>query len=312
MKKASSVKSRWLVSAALCAVTAALYFLRDGGTTDQSSEASVPLMPLRVVRSSGSVEIGSSALRQILDSATAPSLRIDLVMNCEENLSDQELDTLLAEISTPMAVGGDLAWHSQYFHEICRQLQRHDRIRERFVRVLVGVAQDAGRGRIERDYAIQHMRQVWHRVVDDEALRHSIMLSFRSLANAGPEVAGPAILSLHFLGSDPEKPWKSSSVVFGDVEILPLVAGILQGEPGKSDTGTFMAAMRVAGDRNLPETAKRIEEIAADVSAATVVRMAAISIVGSSSSNPASFLQSIDRTDPRIDQAVRLTLDKLN
>jgi hypothetical protein len=89
-----------------------------------------------------------------------------------------------------------------------------------------------------------------------------------------------------------------------------LVAGILRQNPTTIETGTLMAAMRVAGDRKLPDPERRMEAIAGDISLASVVRMAAVAIIAKSAESPETFLLSIDRRDPRVDQAVRLSLRK--
>lgn len=302
---------RWLLGATILAVAATAVSLRWSGSTERATgpEPAAALEPLDVppLRETSSLR---PAIRQLLDPSTPPRQRIDLVMDCDPDLTGNELEAFLAEVATPMNAGEDVGWHSQYLHEICRQLQSHDPVRPRFARVLAGVALDGDRPRVERDYAIQHLRQVWQRAADDPGLRGSVLQSFRSLAGAGPEVAGAALLSLHLVGCDPERPWNLTQAAFPDSEIEPLVESILQGDPATTDPGTLMAALRVSGDRKLQTSAARVREIAATVSAPAVVRMAAVSVIARADGDPAAVLQSIDRSDPRVDQAVRLALNK--
>ena len=302
---------RWLLGATILAVAATAVSLRWFGSTKRAagSEPAAALEPLDVppLRETSSLR---PAIRQILYPSTPPRQRIDLVMDCDPDLTGKELEAFLAEVATPMNAGEDVGWHSQYLHEICRQLQSHDPVRPRFARVLAGVALAGDRPRVERDYAIQHLRQVWHRAADDPDLRRSILESFRSLAEAGPEVAGAGMLSLHFVGCDPKKPWNSTSAALANSEIEPLIASVLKSDPITTDAGVLMAALRVAGDRRFAESATRVEEIAADISAPAVVRMAAVSVIARSGGDSAAVLQAIDRTDPRVDQAVRFVLNK--
>jgi hypothetical protein len=302
-----------LAFAAVCAVAAVALFFHENHKPKRQEIPRAVLEPLRVERRTGNQDMAllRPALRRMVDAATTPRERIDIAMSLDADLAELEIETLLGEVSAPSPDGGGLGvWHSQYFHEICGQLHRYDAIRGRFARVLAGVARDTERPRVERDYAIQHLRRVWYLAKNDPELRRSVLGSFHILANGDQVVAGPAILSLHFLGSDHDRPWHPSTAAVSNDAIEPLVAGILRQNPTTIETGTLMAAMRVAGDRKLPDPERRMEAIAGDISLASVVRMAAVAIIAKSAESPETFLLSIDRRDPRVDQAVRLSLRK--
>jgi len=250
------------------------------------------------------------ALQQMLDPATPPRMRIDLAMKCDRDLTGRELEALLGEVSSLPSAAAGLGWHPQFLHEICRQLHHHPGIRRRFAGVLAGVAGDSQRVRVERDYAIQHLRQVWHHSDDDTVLRVQVFHLFKALAGGSAEVSGPAILSLHFLGSAPQLPWQASHASVSNDEVEPIVTGILRRDFSQADSGSIMAALRIAGDRKLTGSYERIREIAADPSGTTVVRMAAISIVASTGGDSRAFLESIPPAKSPVDEAIRLALSQ--
>lgn len=308
-------KGRLVLAAILLGVALAIgiHFM---ARTPRKHHASPPvsvaaLEPLHVAHSTPQTSATlRPAVLKLLDPATTARTRIDLAMACDRDLNNDELMALLAEISTPPAAAVDAGWHSQYLHEICVQLHHHSSIRSKFARVLVGISADTSRSQVEREYAVQHLREVWHRAADDQSLRQALVASFKTLIEDHAEMAGPALLSLHFLGSDPDRGWNGSSAIIGNDEIEPLVARLLKQSRDKRATGAVMAALRVVGDRALSGPQQSVRQVAADPAVTATVRMAAVSIIASSGSDSAAFLQSIDPGNPLVDQAIRLSLKK--
>lgn len=308
-------KGRLFLAAILlgAAVAISIHFnARTPGKHQAAAPVSVAaLEPLRI---ENSAPLTNNAIRpallQLLDSATPARKRIDLAMACDRDLNNDELMALLAEISSPPAAEVDAGWHSQYLHEICVQLHHHAPIRAKYARVLAGISTDKGRAQVEREYAVQHLREVWRRAVDDDTLRQSVVAHFKKLVENTPDLAGPALLSLHFLGNDPAKQWNGSGATIANSEIEPLVSKLLKQNRDKESTGAVMAALRVAGERALPGPLQSTRQVAADTSVTAIVRMAAVSIIARSGNDSAAFLQSIDHGDPLVDQAIRLSLKK--
>lgn len=311
MKIPRSRLIRLALAVAVFAVAAALvfFFAAERDEAGDAPDAVGPLEPLEVERPAPDAlrELDPDVLR-LLDPATPRRLRIDLAMALPPDLGEAELEALLAEVSAPPPVGVDLPWHSQYFHEICRRLRREEALRRRFARVLAAVATDAGRSRVERDYSVQHLRGVWHGAGDDAELRRSVRLRFEALVSGGPDVAGPAILALHSLGNEPATRWTAADAAVGDGEIAPLVGDILRRGPEELGAASVMAALRVAGERELAAAAPRIRAIAENPAAVLPLRLLAVSVLARSGEESGNFLRSIDRRDPRVDRAVRLAL----
>jgi hypothetical protein len=294
------------------AVAIGIHFMAR--TPEKHEAQPVAVAALEPLRLEQTASKSNTALRpailQLLDPSTPARTRIDLAMACDRDLNNDEIMALLAEVSTPPAAAVDAGWHSQYLHEICLQLHHHSSIRSKFARVLVQISTDAGRAQVEREYAVQHLRGIWRRAVDDNTLRQSVAAHFKNLIDHNPELAGPALLSLHFLGNDPARQWNGSGAIFANHEIEPLVSKLLKQSRDKEAPGGVMAALRVAGDRSLPGPLPSIRQVAADTSVTAIVRMAAVSIIASSGNDSAAFLQSIDQGDPLVDQAIRLSLKK--
>jgi hypothetical protein len=307
----------WLLFAVIllgCAVAVGIHFMPRKTSRQQAQVGPVlvpALEPLRVEQSAPDKRASlRPAVRRLLDPATHNRTRIDLALTCDRDLNNDEITALLAEVSTPAVPGVDPGWHSQYLHEICRQLHHHSSIRNRFARVLVGVSADTERPHVEREYAVQHLREVWQRAADDTTLRQALVGHFKALVRDSRELAGPALLSLHFLGNDPGREWNGSGAIIANNELEPLVSRLLDQSRDKVVTGGVMAALRVAGDRALPGAMPSIKQVAADSSVTAIVRMAAVSIIAKSSPDPAFFLQSITPGEPLVDQAIRLSLKK--
>lgn len=309
-------KSRLLFAVILfgCAVAVGIHFMPRETRKEQAQAGPIQVPapePLRVEQSAYDTSASlRPAVRRLLDPATNNRTRIDLAIACDRDLNNNEITALLVEVSTPAVAGVDMGWHSQYFHEICRQLHHHSSIRNRFARVLLEVSADTERPQIEREYAVQHLREVWRTAADDNTLRQALVANFKTLVKDSRELAGPALLSLHFLGNNPDREWNGSGAIIANKEIEPLVSNLLEQSRDKAVTGGVMAALRIAGDRTLTGAMPSIKQVAADSSVTAIVRMAAVSIIAKSSPDPAPFLQSISPGEPLVDQAIRLSLKK--
>lgn len=305
-------KVRFLLASILLggALAVGIYFMAR--VPQKQPMAAAPVEALEPLRIEHSAPQTSATLRpavlKLLDPGTPARARIDLAMACDRDLNNDELLALLAEVSTPPTTDVDAGWHSQYLHEICLQLHHHQPIRKRLARVLVGIVADTSRSQVEREYAVQHLREVWHRAADDNSLRQALVASFKTLLENSVELAGPALLSLHFLGNDPGRGWNRSSAIIGNGEIEPLVSKLLKQSRDNRATGAVMAALRVSGDRALDASMQSIKQVAADSSVPSIVRMAAISIIAKSGKDSASFLQSINPSEPLVAQAIHLSL----
>lgn len=307
-------KGRFLLAAILLGAAVAIGIRFMARTPERHEAPTVAVTALEPLLIKQTASQSNTALRpallQLLDPATPARTRIDLAMACDRDLNDDELMALLAEVSTLPAATVDPGWHAQYLHEICVQLHHHPSIRSKFARVLVGISTDTGRAQVEREYAVQHLREVWRRAADDKALRQSVVAHFKKLIDNNPELAGSALLSLHFLGNDPGSQWNGSGTAVSNQEIEPLVSKLLRQSRDKTATGGVMAALRVAGDRALGASLPAVKQVAADSSVTAIVRMAAVSIVAKTDRDSATFLQSITPGEPLVDQAIRLSLKK--
>jgi hypothetical protein len=305
-----NARTRKVVLATACmASTAVTWQLFRHRVSDAPQVASgpPPLESISIPRADWQSE---SNLRQevkfLLDPSTPGRQRIDLLRACGSDLGDPDIDALLGEVSNPPDPLLDSDLQAEYFHEICHLLRRIPNAREKLARVLVGVASNPRRQLIARDYAIQHLRQLWVLAEDQAVIRDGIKKRFKELAHADAPVVAPALLSLHVLGGSA----KSKGGEVSDAEIQPLLAEVLARKPDASGIAASMAALRIAGERKLDGLTPKIREIAADSSVHALVRMAAISVISNAGSTPATFLESIDRSDPKVDGAVRIALQK--
>ncbi len=247
-----------------------------------------------------------SEIKEILNSSTPARKRIELLRDTAIDLSEPEINALLGEVSAVPNSDADQAAHVEYLHEICHLLRKIPAARERLSRVLAGIAADSGRQMIVRDYAIQHLRQLWALAKEEPELRQGIRKSFEELVHADAAVTGPALLSLHVLGGSA----KSKGGEISDAQIQPLVAEILAKKPDTPGIPAAIAAVRITGDRHLTDLSPRLREIAADSSIHALVRMAAVSVISADEPSSLAFLATIDRNDPRVDEAVRIALRK--
>jgi len=252
--------------------------------------------------------------------------RLDLIRGLPADLTAVETDTLLAALMESCPTTLYPAVHSTYMHEIACILQPRDGVRGRFAQALATLARDPRRDDSTRDYAIQHLRQVWSRAGGDPALRDSVVATFRELTTLDPVVATPALLSLHLLGSPSEdvslhggqpaadraapiaarsgNPLPSYHIP--DSELIPLLQPVFAATTSAASIPARLTAARIAGERRM--TAFRAPLLAAvkDPSEHALVRMAAANALGKIA-DPADLktLATLDPGDARVAAALR-------
>lgn len=307
--------------------TVAILWERKGAEKAGPAEAAAPGLPELALpaEAPGAGKMARDDLREALDSngSLAPQQRLDILASLPGELSPADCEALLRALLEPRPADASAGWHAEYFHQIAGLLQRSDGARERFAQALATVARDAQRGAIVRDYALQHLRQVWDRA--DAKLRAPVEATFREVAAGDPALASSALLSLHLLGTpagrdplgagaNPPPPRGKAIYRIPDAELAPLVAKILA-EPPSADTVTpRLSALRIIGDRRMRNFRDDLRRIAADATGEpAMVRMAAIANLGRVA-DPAdrAFLESIDSSgDGRVANAVRHALASL-
>ncbi len=241
------------------------------------------------------------------------SERLDVLrgMTDDNGLSETECEALLAALLERRPPAVDAGWHSAYVHAISCVLQHQEGIRERFARVLATIARDQKRDEVVRDYAMQHLRQLWDRAGNAGSLRALVEGTFRELVEKDRVLAASALLSLHLLGTPagaPDNASKSSDSRYkvADADLAPLVSNILKEAPSPDTIRSRMTASRVAGDRRLSSSRAPLLDIARNTREHTLVRMAAISALGEiGDATDLKALSSLEVEDPRLSRAVR-------
>lgn len=243
--------------------------------------------------------------------------RLELLRDLGSNLSEGECEALLAELSEHRGAGVDPGWHSEYIHAISLALQQQKAARERFARVLATVARDATRDEVVRDYALQHIRQVWDHEESESSLRARIEATLRELVAADAVIAPSSLLSLHLLGI-PASGRESGLVTVGeqireyhipDADVEPLVLNLLKASPSASMVRARMTAARVSGDRRLGGCRGVLMQVVEDPSEHALVRMAAVNALGLvAAPSDLQYLSSLATEDRRIEFAIQKTL----
>jgi hypothetical protein len=324
-------KHRQFLSAGVlvCAIAAAI-LLRpgrhdDSAGSDVRTPQALPDLQLSPMPP-GERSLVRSELQEALNLGRALSTqqRLDLLGEIDDELGPADCKVLLAAILQPRPVGFPPGPHSELFHQTAGLLQRSDDARETFARALATVARDAGRDPVTRDYALQHLRQVWDRASGQ--LRTDIETMFRDAAAADDaSISSAALLSLHFLGTPAGRDFlrertegsattEPSSYRIPDVDLEPMVERLLSEEPSVDRVTPRLAALRIVGDRGMDRFRNDLRRIAADASGEhAMVRMAAVSNIGRlGDSSDRAFLQSIDKSgDGRVANAVQRALMSL-
>lgn len=251
--------------------------------------------------------------------------RLDLIRALPADLTAIETDALLASLMEQTPPKVSRAIHSTYMHEIARSLQPRQAIRERFACALASLARDTKRDEVTRDYAIQHLRQVWARADADAALRGAIASTFRQFTTLDPTLSTSAVLSLHLLGSDPVNDSRTAarqiapksaappsrgdaagqSFALPDSDLIPFLEPIFATKTTKENMPARLTAVRIAGERRIPAFRQPLLAAVKDSAEHTLVRMAAAHALGQIA-NPADLqaLASLDPGDARVKAAL--------
>jgi hypothetical protein len=261
-----------------------------------------------------------------LGEASPWNRRFDLIRGLPGDLTAVETDALLVAMMEECPRDLYPAVHSSYMHEIACILQQHGEIRDRFTQVLATLARDTGRDQGTRDYAVQHLCQVWNRATDDPALRTAVVEIFREFAALDSVVSIPALLALHLLGSqsgyltsDARHPGGSetdsstsrsrnspASFYTPDSDLIPLVQPVIAGTTFSDNIPLRLTAVRIAGERRMAVFRKPLLATLKDNAEHALVRMATANALGKIA-DPADLktLATLDPGDTRVAAAIR-------
>jgi hypothetical protein len=293
---------------------------RDGKPRESPAVTIPPLADLRMGEIGEQTGNLGPLVRDVVDAdgRVPQGLRMAAVGKLPPELSVSEQDALLAVLEHPRGTNETAGRHSEFFHELALKLGGIDALRERFARVLATVARDDQQDGVVRDYALQHLRQVWER--SDDPLRKSIEATFSQISSTGSELSASALLSLHLLGTGDRRTAISQSEPAGartwevpSEKLDPVVKGILARQPTARGIPDRMTALRIAGDRRLADRRDDLKRIAAARGGEhRLVRMAAIAAIARFA-DPADipFFKSVGKSDPEVASAVTLALVRL-
>jgi hypothetical protein len=243
---------------------------------------------------------------------TAWERRLALVRGLPADLTADETSALLAALMEPRPPGVPAAVHSSYLHEIACRLQDQPAVRESFARALATLARDPRGDPTTRDYAIQHLRQVWQRADTQPALRESVAATFREFTDLDPAIAASALLSLHLLGTAPVAGSAAASSLYAvpDEELGPLLAPVFAQPPGSAASiPARLTAARIAGERRLAAFRAPLMAQLTNPAEHAMVRMAAANALGKIA-DPADLatLAALTPDDDRVAAAIRHAL----
>ena len=309
-----------LATIALLAAAAFWWHLNrhpDGSATSSvSSPASGPAVP----------QPPAGVLRPLVAEAVDTSSpipweqRLDLVRNLPPNLGRIELDVLLDALRVPRPDGVSSSFHSSYLHEIACVLQGQPSVLPRFADALTDIAKDTARDEVSRDYALQHLRQVWQRAANQSALRDSIAGNLSDLVSRNdPAISVSALLSLHLLGTAPvgetqvdaARPASEGPGRYGvpDDKIAPLLGPLLSEKASHPNISARLTAARIIGERRLETFRQPLFDLLNDNSEHAMVRMAAANALGRiGDPGDLAMLASFDPGDDRVAAAIRHAL----
>jgi len=241
-------------------------------------------------------------------SGVAPrSRRSDLVRTLRpETLNTDEVDALLYSMSQPCPVDVSPAVHSTYVHEIACVLEKRPDASSRLAKALAALARDTQRDDSLRDYAIQHLREVWRRAGDDLPLRVSIVSTFHEFSGLDPYIATPSILSLHLLGNEAGKSTAGAAQFHvPDAELAPFLDRIFTEKTTAQNAPSRLTAVRIVAERRLVSFRKPLLAILKDNNEQALVRMASANALGKIA-DPADIqiLSSIKPADARVAAAI--------
>ncbi len=311
-----------IVAAALALAAAGVVVWRTGFqpvTADNASSLSSPSSALPAFSPPAPSPDTAGKLRSGVAAAinrrpdTAWERRLALVRGLPADLTPDETSALLAALMEPCPPGVSAAVHSSYLHEIACRLQGQAAVRESFARALATLARDPRGDPTTRDYAIQHLRQVWQRADAQPALRESVAATFREFADLDPAIAASALLSLHLLGTAPVSgtaATASSHHALPDEELDPLLAPVFAQPPGSAASiPARLTAARIAGERRLAAFRAPLMAQLTNPAEHAMVRMAAANALGKIA-DPADLatLAAYTPGDDRVAAAIRHAL----
>jgi hypothetical protein len=206
--------------------------------------------------------------------------RVAVTKTLPHDLSSIELDALLRFLTEHRPATIAEGAHAYFFHELCNKLHHFTNIRALYAAALSEVAGDAKHDAITRDYAIQHLRRIWDKSPDDQAIRQNVQASFWQLAAGDSTISASAMLSLHNLGvtESPAADYAQAPVATTDFQ--PFLDSVLRQPPTASTIPQRMTAVRIAGDRKVNSTSELLLAIVESDSEHMLVRTSAINALG--------------------------------
>jgi hypothetical protein len=300
---------RMLWIAVLIALFAVIftYALRIEKTKPETPSAAKPLETISIPVDAGKPET-LNRVRAALEADDDPRglSRVEALRSIDDDLTRSESNALLGILLKPRDPSAPEGVHSVVFHETALALHRHAAVRREFARTLATVARDPGRDPVIRDYAVQHLCQLWQKSERDLAER--IQATLDEIADESPDIAPSALLALHLLGASTASGisyQESAPYAVPDAKIAKRVRTLLAAEAGNS-TASRMTALRIVGERRLSGFHDDLARIAADhESGHTLVRMAAVAAIARfGDPHDLPLLRSFDRSDPRMASAI--------
>ena len=302
-KSPRPVRLIWLASVIVLLAVLSTYALRSGKTKPESPPEAKPLESIRL--ETAQME-ATDRLRAALDTDADPRglARADALRAIGDDLTSGESNALLAVLLTPRDPSAPEGPHSVGFHETALALHKQATIRGEFARTLATVARDLQRDHVIRDYAIQHLGQLWQN--SDPALADRIQATLVEIADKSPDIAPSAILALHLLGTP------STPHAVADGKLEPRVRKLLAKDETTS-TAARMTALRIVGERRLAGFHDDLARIAADsTSGHTLVRMAAIAAIARfTDPDDLPLLRDLDHSDPRMASAIQHAIARI-
>ena len=215
--------------------------------------------------------------------------RIHLIRQLPADLGEAETAALLAALMERRPPGVSTALHSSYFHEIASRLQDQPTVRETFARALATLVRDTRRDATTRDYAIQHLRQIWDHASDTPAIQTAIVTTFREFASLDPAIATSALLSLHLLSTarlapitgvpaTPSAP--PPGFALPDADLAPLLIPIFAQATAADNIPARLTANRIAAERRLADFRQPLLAQLTNPAEHALVRMAAANALG--------------------------------
>lgn len=255
----------------------------------------------------------SDRIRAAIDSENDPRglARAEALRALGDDLLADETAALLAKLLSPRDPEAPPGPHSLAFHETALVLQKQEPAHEKFADTLATVARDTRRDHVIRDYAIQHLTQLWH--LAGPSLAPTIEATLLEIADEAPSMLPSALLGLHLLGSNQKSSLSNSPPrAVADEQFAPRLISMLDPAATTSEAAQ-MTAIRIVGERQLPGFGDDLARIAADpTSGHTLVRMAAVAAIARfGDSRDLTLLRNIDRTDPRLASAIDHAINRI-